>query len=209
MPKFAGLDQETGESLYYKDELKNGEVTGQTTTKDPSQATDYLIGDALPDFYGGFGTTVNFHGIDLSVNLNYQIGGKAYDYNYQTLMHTGGTTATNWHVDMLNAWSPENKNSTVPRLLFSEINSQNARSDRFITSASYLNIQNINLGYTLPAKLVGKFNVQRLRVYMAVENPFYISARQGFDPRYSLQGYTNPELYSPMRTFSGGLSLTF
>lgn len=209
LPKFAGLDQETGESLYYKDELKNGEVTGQTITKDPSQATDYLIGDALPDFYGGFGTTVNYHGIDLSVNLNYQIGGKAYDYNYQTLMHTGGTTATNWHVDMLNAWSPENKNSNTPRLLFSEINSQNARSDRFITSASYLNIQNINLGYTLPAKLVGKFNVQRLRVYMAVENPFYISARQGFDPRYSLQGFTNSELYSPMRTFSGGLSLTF
>jgi TonB-linked SusC/RagA family outer membrane protein len=209
LPKFAGLDPQTGESLYYQNIVENGTVTGRKTTNDPSQATDYLLGDALPDFYGGFGTTFNYRGIDLSVNLNYQIGGKAYDYNYQTLMHSSGTTATNWHVDMLNAWNPENKNSSIPRLLFSETYGQNARSDRFITDASYLNIQNINLGYTLPSKLTSKYNVQRLRVYMAIENPLYISARQGLDPRYSLQGYTNPELYSPVRTISGGLSLTF
>ncbi|WP_432709350.1 SusC/RagA family TonB-linked outer membrane protein [Pedobacter sp.] len=210
LPKFAGVDQETGESLYYKDTLDpQGVVTGQTTTKDASQATDYLIGDALPEFYGGFGTTVTYRGIDLSVNLNYQIGGKAYDYTYQTLMHTAGTTATNWHVDMLNAWTPSNKNAAIPRLLYAETYSQSARSDRFITDASYLNIQNINLGYTLPTQVARKYGMEKLRIYLAVENPFYFSARQGFDPRYSLQGFTNPELYSPIRTFSGGLSLTF
>lgn len=210
LPKFAGLDTETGESLYYRDLVDgNGTVTGQETTKDLSKATDYLIGDALAKFYGGFGTTVSYKGLDLSINMNYQIGGKAYDYTYQTLMHSGGTTATNWHIDRLNAWTPENKNTDVPRLLLAETYSQNGRSDRYLTNASYLNIQNINLGYTLPESINKKLKTQRLRVYMAIENPFYLSARRGFDPRYSLQGFTNPELYSPMRTISGGVNITF
>jgi acid phosphatase len=65
----------------------------------------------------------------------------AYDYTYQTLMHSSGTTATTWHTDILKAWSPENTNTNIPRLRFAETYSQNPRSDRFITNASYLNIQ--------------------------------------------------------------------
>ena len=204
------MDPETGESLFYKDILDEaGNVTGQETTKDASQATDYLIGDALPSFYGGLGTSLSYRGFDFSINLNYQLGGKAYDYTYQTLMHTSTTTSTTWHKDILNAWSPENTGSNIPRLQFAEKYSQNPRSDRFITNASYLNIQNINLGYTLPSSLTQKYNVQNIRVYFSGENLFYFSARQGFDPRYTLKGYSNPELYSPIRTISGGISLTF
>lgn len=210
LPKYAGLDAETGEALYYKDILDDaGRVTGRETTKDASQATDYLIGDALPDFYGGLGTTISYRGFDFSINTNFQIGGKAYDYTYQTLMHTGGTTATTWHTDMLKAWTPDRRNTDVPRLMYSETYSQSARSDRFITNASYLNIQNINLGYTLPSGLTQKYNIDHIRVYVSGENLLYFSARQGFDPRYTLKGYTNPELYSPIRTVSGGISLTF
>lgn len=210
LPKYAGLDSETGESLYYKDIMdEDGNVTGQETIKDINQATDYLIGDALPSLYGGFGTTLRYRDFDFSVNTNFQLGGKAYDYTYQTLMHSGGTTATTWHLDMLNAWTPENTNTDVPRLLYSEKYSQNSRSDRFITDASYLNIQNINFGYTLPSQLSHKFNIENIRIYFSGENLFYLSSRQGFDPRYTLKGFTNPELYSPIRTLSGGISLVF
>lgn len=210
LPKFAGLDKETGESLYYKDVIDaDGNITGQETTKDASQATDYLIGDALPAFYGGLGTSLTYRGFDFSINMNYQLGGKVYDYTYQTLMHTGGTTATTWHVDIQKAWTAENPNTDVPRLLFAETYSQSARSDRFITNASYLNIQNINFGYTLPTSITQKWNIYNMRVYVAGENLFYLSARQGLDPRQTLKGYTNPELSSPLRTISGGISLTF
>lgn len=210
LPKYAGVDAQTGEALYYKDVVDgNGNVTGRETTKDAAVATDYLCGDALPSFSGGFGTTFTFYGFDLSVNFNYQLGGKAYDYTYQTLMHTGGTTATNWHEDMLKAWTAENTGSDIPRLRFSEKYSQSARSDRFLKSASYLNLQNLNLGYNLPQSLVSKWQLQNVRVYFSAENLFYVSARQGLDPRYTLKGYTNPELYSPMRTLSAGVSVTF
>ncbi len=210
LPKYAGVDKETGEAMYYKDTVdSNGKVTGRETTKDPSLATNYIIGDALPKFYGGFGTSFSYRGFDFSINLNYQLGGKSYDYTYQTLMHTGGTTNTTWSKDIFKAWTPENKNTDVPRLMFSEKYSQNARSDRFLKDASYLSVQNINIGYTLPSSLTRKFSVDNMRVYFSGENLFYISGRQGFDPRYSLKGVTNPELYSPIRTISGGISLTF
>lgn len=210
LPKFAGLDPDTGESLFYKDIIdEEGNVTDQEKIKDVNQATDYLIGDALPGLYGGLGTTLSYRGVDLSVNMNYQLGGKAYDYTYQTLMHTSGTTATNWHKDIMKSWTKEYPNTNIPNLLFSHTYSQNPRSDRFITKASYLNIQNINVGYTLPISFSHRMNVENIRIYFSGENLFYVSARRGFDPRYTLKGYTNPELYSPIRTISGGISLSF
>lgn len=208
-PKYAGVDHETGEALYYKDVLdENGDVTGQETTKNYSEATDYLLGDAMPTFSGGWGTSIKYKNFDFSINTNFQLGGKVRDYTYNTLMHSGGGS-TNWHVDILNSWTPENKNSNIPRLRYSEKYSQNGLSDRFFSDASYWNIQNINFGYTLPKSLVGKMGINSMRVFFSGENLFYISARQGLDPRQSLNGVQNPEMYSPMRTISGGVSLTF
>ena len=209
LPKYAGVDADTGEALFYKDILDDsGNITGQEKVKDVNQATDYLLGDAMAKFYGGLGTTLSFHGIDLSINTNFQLGGKVLDYNYQTLMHGGGRTATNWHLDMLKAWTPENRNSNIPRLMYAETYSQSGRSDRFITNASYLNIQNINVGYTLPSKLTHKIQIQQVRIYFSGENMYLLAARRGLDPRYTLQGYINPELSSPYRVLSGGISLT-
>jgi hypothetical protein len=75
--------------------------------------------------------------------------------------------------------------------------------------ASYLNFQNVNLGYTFPSKWTRGIGVSNLRVYASAENLFYLSARRGFDPRYSLAGYNNMSSYNPIRTVSGGISLTF
>ena len=92
---------------------------------------------------------------------------------------------------------------------YSEKYAQNGLTDRFFSDASYWNIQNVNFGYTLPKSVVEKMGINNMRVFFSGENLFYISARQGLDPRQSLSGVTNPEMYSPMRTISGGVSLTF
>jgi hypothetical protein len=84
-----------------------------------------------------------------------------------------------------------------------------ASSDRFLTNASYLNIENINLGYTLPSKWTSKVGIQSLRIYAAAENVFYWSVRQGFDPRNSFTGNASFASYLPIRTISGGITLKF
>jgi len=209
LPKFAGLDPETGESLFYMDVTGEDGTVTRETTKDASKATEYLCGDALPKVQGGLGTSFAFYGFDVSVQMTFQLGGKGYDYVYQTLMHSGGQTGSTWHVDMLNAWTTGNTNTNVPALRYSNTYSQNPRSDRFLTSTDYLSFQNVNVGYTIPNKITKQFGVESIRVYFSGENLGFISARRGFDPRYAIGGYTNSELYSPIRTMSGGITITF
>lgn len=208
--KTAGLNEE-GAQLYWKDTVdENGNVTGREKVEDANQASYYFGGDALAPINGGFGTTLKYKGFDLSVNLNFQLGGKTYDYVYNNLMSSGSeASSSNWSVDILKAWSPENKNTDVPRLRAYEQYSQSAMTDRFLTSSSYLNLQNVNFGYTLPANVVRKCGLANLRVYFSGENLGYISARRGLDPRQNIIGITSPELYSPVRTVSGGVQVSF
>ena len=211
MPKFAGVDHETGESMWWKDKLdENGNVTGRETTKTYSQATDYLCGTSLPDLYGGFTTSFEFFGFDLSAAFAYQIGGKSYDSGYAASMGspTGSLAGSAYHRDILNAWTPENKDSNIPRLQYGDLYTS-GRSDRFLTDASYLNISNITFGYTLPQKWTRKAGIDRVRIYLACDNVYYWSKRQGLDPRYDYNGETNYVNYSPMRTISGGINIQF
>lgn len=211
MRKYAGVSDE-GLSMWYMNETDDkGNPTGKrVTTTEYAKASDYLCGDPIPDLYGGFGTSVNFRGFDLSVAFTYQIGGLAYDSGYSAAMYSPAnkTTGMNWHKDILNAWSADNASSNIPRLQY-EDKDQNGMSDRFLTDASYLNLQNINFGYTLPSNFTKKVGIEKVRVYLACENVWYWSKRQGFDPRYSYSGSTSQATYSPVRTISGGINIQF
>ena len=123
-------------------------------------------------------------------------------------MHSGyGSAGKNWHTDILNSWTPENTNTDVPRVNTADQYTTNT-STRFLVSSNYLSLQNITIGYTLPSKVSKKIRIEKLRVYAVADNVALLSARQGLDPR---QGYTssNNATYSPIRSISGGISLTF
>jgi TonB-linked SusC/RagA family outer membrane protein len=207
--EYAGVDPENGESLWYIDEKdEDGNVTGKTTTNAWSSATQYEQGDIMPDFYGGFGASVDFKGIDFSVALNYQIGGKIYDNGYSGLMHSGYNSAgENWHEDILKMWTENNKNTNIPRINTID-QYTNAVSDRFLQCSNYLSLQNISLGYTLPSKLTDKLKIEKLRIYGVADNIALFSSRKGLDPRQSYTTST-PSTYSALRSISGGFSVTF
>ena len=209
--KYAGVNKENGKALYYKNVYNdNGEVIGTETTDDYTKASRYIVGTALAPVYGGFSTSFAYRDFDLSLAFNYQIGGKVYDSGYAQLMGTpyDSSKGGNIHSDMLNAWSPENPDSDIPRNMFGQQYS-NATSDRFITDASYLSLENINFGYTLPTKLVRKAYLSKVRVYLACDNIWVWSKRQGLDPRQSFTGGSNNTYYAPIRTISGGLTVEF
>ena len=191
--------------------ITHKKVTGRETTTTYSDADYYVTKQTtIPKFYGGFGTTVRAYGFDLSVNLSYQIGGKGYDGSYATFMQspTSSTGGYNIHKDLYKAWTSANNTSNIPRFQFGDLYSS-ASSTRFLTDASYLNIENINFGYTLPASVLRSIRLEALRIYLACENVAYISKRKGFDPRQTYTGSTNATTYSPMRTISIGATVTF
>ena len=204
---YAGVDEKTGEALYWaKDDNGNAIKTSEySTAENYKVATD----DMMPTVYGGLGTTFEAYGFDASIQLSYQLGGKIYDTGYRRLMHGGASSSAgwNWHKDIYNAWTPENPTSNIPRLNASD-KYTNSASTRWLTSSDYLSINNITVGYTLPQQLVKKVMLDKVRVYFTADNVALISARKGLDPRQSYISATTA-LYTPIRTISGGISLTF
>ena len=225
MRQYAGVN-ENGESMwYYNKEVprvdKDGNnvvdangnpivdiVKDKTTTY--SSADYYLCGTALPEVYGGFGTTLNYKGFDLSVDFGYQIGGQVYDSDYASFMNspTASSKGNNFHADLLNSWSTNNKGANIPRMQFGDEYTAGS-SDRFLTDASYLSLNNINFGYTLPMALTRKAGMEKVRIYFSADNIWVWSQRQGLDPRQSITGGASSSYYAPIRTLSGGLTLTF
>ena len=204
--QYAGVDPETGQALYWAEDKGGNPI--KTTEYTVAESYKKATADLMPTVYGGFGTSVTAFGFDASVQFSYQLGGEILDYGYATLMHnTGG--GTNWHKDILNAWTPENKNTNVPYLNTEDKNVANKYyQDRYLTSSNYLSVNNITLGYTLPKTLTQKLQISKLRVYFVADNVGVISARKGLDPRQSFTTATTA-LYTPIRTISGGINLTF
>ncbi|MDD2293470.1 MAG: TonB-dependent receptor [Bacteroidales bacterium] len=209
--EYAGVDP-NGKSLWYKNVTDDeGKVTGRETTNVYSEATKYLTHTStLAPVYGGFGTSLIAYGFDFAINFTYQIGGQQMDGTYRTLMYspTSSQSGYAYHADLLKAWTSENTSSNIPRFQYADSYS-NASSTRFLTKASYLNLQNVNVGYTLPQRWTKRALMSSLRIYVAAENVFYWSARQGFDPRQSYSSSADASYYSPMRTISGGITIKF
>ncbi|MDD4672674.1 MAG: TonB-dependent receptor [Bacteroidales bacterium] len=208
MREYAGVDPQTGKALYYVDP-DEGDYTTTDVWADANQAH---LGSGLAKVYGGFGTSLSAYGFDLSVQLAYQLGGQVYDGSYEALMHSGDNIGHNWHMDIVNHWTPENTNTDVPRLNYFDDTYQKT-SSRFVVSSDYLSLNSVVIGYTLPSKLLKSVGIASLRVYAAGDNLALLSVRKGFDPRQYFGGggstTSGSFAYSALKTFSGGVTLTF
>jgi hypothetical protein len=238
MVQYAGVNEQ-GQAQYWKDTYvyekdENGDPTDNIAvdgdgnyviesselTTNLDDATRRDCGDILPKLQGGFGTTFSAYGFDLSAQFSFQLGGKYYDGSYQQLMHNGQEVGHAMHRDLLDAWSPENKGSNIPRLSTASVDDPGSGSqtpmDRFLTSSNYLCLNNLALGYNLPKSIVTPLTLRSIRVYVAGENLFLLTKRKGMDPRYNLGigGYTSggglaAGSYSAMRSITAGVTVTF
>jgi TonB-linked SusC/RagA family outer membrane protein len=217
---FAGVDPATGASLWYYDEVVtdgNGapvpgpdgkpQKTGKRlTTNNYSKADRYYVGNSLPDFYGGFTNTFQAYGFDLSVFFAYSVGGKIFDSNYQSLMH-GGAFGDAWHKDILNRWTPDNKNTSIPALKASDTNI-NQSSSRFLIDGSYLVLRNVTFGYSIPNNITNKLHINNVRAFVSGDNLISLTKRKGLDPSSNISGITGFD-YVPVQTISFGINASF
>ena len=184
--------------------LTSNITTANSTNKQISE-------NCMPKWYGGFGLSGTFYGFDASINFSYQLGGHIYDSGYSNLMHNGYSyfTGYNWHKDIEGRWQKPGDITNVPRLDYSDTyGSGYYASDRWMTSASYLSLDNVSIGYTVPAKYTKKFFCDKIRFVFAGENLALWARRKGMDPRQSYWTTTTAR-YTAIRTLSGGISITF
>lgn len=184
-----------------------------TETEDYSMATaDYVGKSYLPTLSGGFGFDLEVYGVTLSATCSYQIGGYGYDNTYIALMANDQVGSHNWHVDARKAWTENNTNTDIPRFSngVGEYDSYaTAGSTRFLTSNSYLSLNNVQLGYSFPKKLIQKIKLNKLNLYVSANNLAIATARRGYNPMTSFTGSSDTHGYSPLSTIMGGVKFTF
>ena len=209
-------DGETGDNYIasvYEYKLKNPNADIQTTTVysgDYTYAGSNYVGKSyMPDLDGGFGLDFEAYGVTLSISCSYRIGGYGYDNMYALLMHSEKIGKRNWHKAIKNAWTETNTNTNIPRLSNGADDGANAASDRFLTSNSFLSLNNINLGYKFPKKWIEKIKLTNLQVWVAADNLAIATARRGYNPMMSASGTNGYNDYSPLSTVMGGIKVQF
>jgi TonB-linked SusC/RagA family outer membrane protein len=205
-----------------------------------SAADRTIIGSAQPKFFGGFSQQFTYKGFDCSIFVNFQYGNKIYNDNKLEFSsgYTPGATLlgimkNRWHtVDQngnvyesvqngaISGASPDslnalNKGAKLWIPLVGSSSTTFSSNSWSVEDGSFLRINNITLGYTLPPNLVRKMHVSRLRIYGTVNNVAIITHYTGYDPEVNTRSSTpvtpgvDYSAYPRSRTYVGGINLTF
>lgn len=176
-----------------------------------------FLGSFLPKFTYGLNLGANYKGFDFSAFFQGVQGNKIY--NATRVITEGMVRFFNAGTQVLNAWTPTNTNTDIPRAVLSDPN-QNARtSTRFLEDGSYLRLKNVMLGYTLtPAALqsITKGTVKSFRVYVSAQNILTFTKYSGYDPEVgnrtpsaSLTNGIDFAVYPQPKAFQVGVQVGF
>ncbi|WP_212004107.1 TonB-dependent receptor [Chitinophaga sp. HK235] len=201
--QWSGVDPNTGQPLW-KFTNPDGSIKD---TSNYSQATQYYSGSSLPDLYGGLTNTFTYKNFSFSFLITYSFGGKVLDNDYTFLMGLGSSAGRAWSTEMLNAWTPTNRNTDVPQLN-TVAPSWTAASTRFLYDATYARLKSVNLSYSLPRTLMERAHLNNVTVYLQGENLITLYNHQGMDPEQTVGGTTYYR-YPAVKTLSAGINLSF
>jgi TonB-linked SusC/RagA family outer membrane protein len=221
------IDEESGlwiGDFIYKDNNGDGKIDEEDRA---------FIGNPEPKFTYGIGNTFTYKNWDLTVFLSGSYGNDVVNYARRFLENPRRnisnlfTKATRYaHLELIDPDGPNDFRNVrivsgdwdMPRISPGQqsSNSNYAFSDRYVEDGSYLRIQNISLGYTLPRQWLSKVGVQNLKVYANLQNVYTFTKYSGYDPEvgisYSdgnqLTGIDNGRYPSP-RIYTFGINLTF
>jgi TonB-linked SusC/RagA family outer membrane protein len=183
----------------------------KTVTKTYSDASDvYANKSAIADVRGAFRLSGKAGNFNFATQFTYSVGGHAYDGQYAELMSDRfGAVGNNYHSDIAYRWQNPGDITDVPALTDNAIVNGTSQSTRFITSTDFLALNNVNIGYNIPKKYLDKVSLQTVNLWMAADNLFNATARNGFLPGTSESGNSGRRLYAPMTTLTLGLRVKF
>ena len=212
-------------------------LKGDTTI---TAADRTIIGYAQPKFFGGFGQQFTFGRWDASVFINFQYGNKVYNYS-KLEFASGYTSGANLIGDMSRRWhtvdangnvyeqvvgsqvvgaSPDslnalNKNAKIWIPLVGASAASFSPQSFAVEDASFIRINNVSIGYSLPAAVTNKLKIARIRIYATVNNLAVITHYSGYDPEVNTRRDTpvtpgvDYSAYPRSRTYLAGVNVTF
>ena len=216
--------------------LKIKDLNGDGVINDEDRK---VLGNATPDFQGGFGFNVSYKGFDLSTFFDYQVGNEVYNtgkiqYNqfrrvtYGNLLSTMSSDNRFTYVDVDGQYTGTPGGIVTDLGQLAEMNqgktmwshnsfgiAQALISDFAIEDGSFLRLNNLTLGYSLPKKLISKVGLSQFRVFGTGRNLHIWTKYSGYDPDVNSQS-NNPltpgvdySSFPKSRSYTLGLNLTF
>jgi TonB-linked SusC/RagA family outer membrane protein len=173
-----------------------------------------IIGSAIPDFVWGMTNAFEYKGIDLTIQINGTHGG---DISMRQMegIYGRGTGQNNTTTDYFqNYWTPTNPDAKYTAPSRKSYDGTNL-SGSLLYKGTFVNFQNIALGYTLPQEVVEKLKLSRVRLYMTVINALYLTKFPGYNPEANAEGDNalsqgiNRDSYPMSRSISFGVNLSF
>lgn len=209
--------------IKFKDLNGDGVINAQDQT---------FIGNPNPKFTFGVTNTFSYKSFTLGVFVTGSYGGKIFNaLRFRTegmLNQSNNQLATvagrakiepneaGGDIDDISAVHNANPDATIPRFTSTDPNgNQRLASDRWIEDGSYLRIQNISLGYTLPTAWITRAKLSRVRIYADARNAIVFTKYSGYDPEI---GANNQNLlaqsidsgrYPTPKMFTIGIDLEF
>jgi TonB-linked SusC/RagA family outer membrane protein len=183
--------------LRFVDVNGDGKIDGNDRT---------YIGTPIPKFTFGCYFNFQIYGIDFSVNLQGQTGNQIF--NAKDVVRPD---PYNFEQSEMGRWTGAGTSNTVPKPSFGGYNY--LPSDYFLQDGTYLRIRSLILGYTLPDKWSTKIEMQKIRVYLKVDNMYTFTKYTGYTPEIFggtvLSNSIDYGVYPVTAVYFVGLNLTF
>ena len=185
-------------------DFKYQDVNGDGVIDDKDRV---VLGNPNPKFTYGFSTYFSYKNIDLTADFQGIAGVQIYDANMGLRYGT-----ENFSQDFYdNRWHGAGTSNTYPSVYIA--GGQNNRSNSFyVQSGSYFRVRNLQLGYTLPGDLMGKWNISKLRIFANAQNAFNFFSYKGFNPEIGggpTRAGVDTNVQPMYATYNLGVNLTF
>ncbi|WP_010663019.1 SusC/RagA family TonB-linked outer membrane protein [Marinilabilia salmonicolor] len=175
-----------------------------------------VIGNFLPDFSYGLNFSGSYKNFDISMQVQGVYGNDIYSGT--KVLTQGMMRLFNSDVAVLDAWTPSNTNTHIPRAVNADPNNNARTSDRFIEDGSYMRIKNLTIGYNFSDNLLSGISgnsIKGLKLYVTAQNLLTLTDYYGYDPEIAHRGDNNMlngadfGQYPQPRTFLFGVKATF
>jgi len=173
------------------------------------------LGSYLPKFTYSLNYSAGYKNFDFAAFFQGVYGNKIFDA--EKIIREGMVRLFNSDTNVLNAWTPNNTNTDIPRAISGDPNGNARPSDRWVESGSYFRLKNLQIGYTVPAgwlKSATNNYLNKVRIYLSSTDLFTITKYTGLDPEVGSKNGTLTNgidygQYPTPRVFQVGLQATF
>jgi len=172
-----------------------------------------IIGSPIPDFVWGITNSFEFKGFDLAVQVNGVQGGDINMLEYTGVFGRGAGTMNTTTEYYQNYWRPDRTDAKYPAPTRKNYEGTDL-SGTLIYKGTYVNIQNVSFGYTLPKQLAKRASFTNVRIYTTIQNALFITKFPGFNPETNYKGDQTTSQgidrgsYPLARTISFGINIS-